>query len=61
MRYVKDPNVQRASIYSANKAETISIARTICQNQRSKLFIHNMNGQIASCDSYGNDPFPPRG
>ena len=42
-------------------AEAISIARTISQNQGSELFIHNMNGQISSRDSHGNDPFPPRG
>ena len=23
--------------------------------------VHNMNGRIAYGDSYGNDPFPPRG
>ena len=58
---VKAANSQRASAHSATKAEAISIARTISQNQGSELFIHNLNGQIASRDSHGNDPFPPRG
>lgn len=58
---VKAANAQRASAHAETKAEAISIARTISQNQGSELFIHNMNGQIASRDSHGKDPFPPRG
>ena len=58
---VKAAYAQRASAHSTTKAEAISIARTISQNQGSELFIHNMNGQISSRDSHGNDPFPPRG
>ncbi len=58
---VKAAKAQRASAHTNTKAEAISIGRTISQNQGSELFIHNMNGQIASRDSHGNDPFPPRG
>ena len=58
---VKAANAQRASAHSETKAEAISIARTISQNQGSELFIHNANGQIASRDSHGKDDFPPRG
>lgn len=58
---VKAANAQRASAHTATKEEAVSIARTISQNQGSELFIHNMNGQISSRDSHGNDPFPPRG
>lgn len=58
---VKIANAYRASAHSATKAEAISIARKLSQNQNSELFIHTMNGQIASRDSHGNDPFPPRG
>lgn len=58
---VKAANAQRASAHSTTKAEAISITRTINKNQGSELFIHNMNGQISSRDSHGNDPFPPRG
>ena len=35
--------------------------REIAINQGSELFIHRPNGQIRDRDSYGNDPFPPRG
>ena len=43
------------------QAEAIAKAREISKNQRSELFIHGQNGQIRERDSYGNDPFPPRG
>ena len=58
---VKAANAQQASAHAETKAEAISIARTISQNQSSELFIHNMNGQISSRDSHGKDTFPPRG
>lgn len=36
-------------------------ARNIARNQGSELFIHRPNGQIRDRDSYGNDPYPPKG
>ncbi|MBH1956454.1 DUF2188 domain-containing protein [Candidatus Saccharibacteria bacterium] len=30
-------------------------------NQPSELIIHNADGTIAERETYGNDPFPPRG
>lgn len=41
--------------------EAIQIAREIAQNQQSELLIHGRNGQIRERDSFGNDPFPPKG
>lgn len=41
--------------------EAIDAGREIAQNQNSELFIHRQNGQIRERNSYGNDPFPPRG
>lgn len=58
---VKTDNAQRASAHTNTKEEAISIARKISKNQGSELFIHNKDGQIASRDSHGNDPFPPKG
>ncbi|WP_428844897.1 DUF2188 domain-containing protein [Klebsiella pneumoniae] len=31
------------------------------RNQESELVIHRPNGQIRDRDSYGKDPFPPKG
>ena len=41
--------------------ESIERAREISRNQQSELFIHGRNGRIRERDSYGNDPFPPKG
>lgn len=41
--------------------EAINRAREIARNQESELLIHGRNGQIRDRNSYGNDPFPPKG
>ncbi len=53
-------NKKLTSIHDTQK-EAINDARDIARNQNSELFIHGRNGQIRERDSYGNDPFPPRG
>lgn len=50
--------------YTANmetKNEAIVKARRIAKNKRSELVIHNKNGKISERNSYGNDPYPPKG
>jgi hypothetical protein len=41
--------------------EAITIAKQIAKNQQSELIIHRPNGQIRDKESYGNDPYPPKG
>ena len=36
-------------------------ARKIAITQRAEVVIHRPNGQIRDKDSYGNDPYPPKG
>jgi Uncharacterized protein conserved in bacteria (DUF2188) len=36
-------------------------ARDIAINQKSEVVIHGENGRIRARNSYGNDPFPPKG
>lgn len=43
------------------QAEAIDAGREIARNQGSELLVHGRGGRIRSRDSYGNDPFPPRG
>lgn len=43
------------------QSEAIEIARPIAQHQWSELFIHRPNGQIRDRDSFGHDPYPPKG
>ncbi|WP_407933779.1 DUF2188 domain-containing protein [Draconibacterium orientale] len=41
--------------------EAINTAREIAKNQQSEMIVHRPNGQIRDKDSYGNDPYPPKG
>ena len=43
------------------QAEAEAAAREIAINQRSEVVIHRPDGRIRDKNSYGNDPFPPRG
>jgi hypothetical protein len=45
----------------STQTQAIEIARSIAQNQGSEMIIHRPNGQIRGRNSYGNDPFPPKG
>ncbi len=58
---VKKGGSQRATRVTQTQKEAIDIARRIAKNQKTELIIHRTNGQIRRKDSYGNDPFPPRG
>ena len=57
---VKRNNVGRASAHTDTKDQAVHIGRTISQNQKTELVIHNKNGKISNPDSHGNDPCPPR-
>lgn len=41
--------------------EAINAAREIAKNQQSEMTVHRPNGQIRDKNSYGNDPYPPKG
>ena len=58
---VKGENNTRATVRTDTQAKAIQRAREIARNQESELFINGKNGRIRERDSYGNDPFPPRG
>lgn len=51
----------RATSVHDTQRDAIDAARGIAQNQHSELLIHGRNGQIRDRDSYGSDPFPPKG
>ena len=58
---IKGANNSKATKRTETQAEAISIARNIAINNKSELLIHNKGGKIRQKNSYGNDPFPPRG
>lgn len=43
------------------QAEAIKKATEIAKNQNSEMFLHGRNGQIRERNSFGNDPYPPKG
>ena len=58
---VKGAGNSRATVRPATQREAIPVAREISKNQKSEVIIHRSNGQIREKNSYGNDPFPPKG
>lgn len=58
---VKGAGNGRATIRTTTQSDAINIARDIAINQKSEVVIHRLNGQIRDKNSYGNDPFPPKG
>ena len=53
-------NSKATKIVKTQKEATI-IAREIAKNQSSEMFIHGKDGQIRERNTYGKDPFPPKG
>lgn len=58
---VKGAGNTRATVRTSTQREAAAIARNIAINQSSERIIHRPNGQIRAKNSYGNDPFPPKG
>ena len=58
---VKAAGASRATVRTDTQIEASAIGRQIAINQGSELFVHNRQGQIRDRNSYGNDPFPPKG
>jgi hypothetical protein len=58
---VRGAGSDRATRIVETQKEAIQIAREIARNQETEMFIHRENGQIRERNSYGNDPFPPKG
>ena len=58
---VKGAGNSRATVRTTTQKAAIAEARVIAQNQKYEMVIHRPNGKIRAKDSYGNDPFPPRG
>lgn len=58
---VKGEGNSKATKITDTQQEAINHAREIAKNQESELLIHGKDGKIRERDSYGNDPFPPKG
>lgn len=59
---VKKEESDKATKNFNTQLEAIKVAKGFAKNQEVELVIHQKkNGQIREKNSYGNDPFPPRG
>ncbi len=58
---VKGAGNGKATKVHATQSEAIVHAKRIARNQSSELLIHGRNGRIRERNSYGRDPYPPRG
>lgn len=57
---VKGENNSKATVIVDSQREAIKIAREIAKNQSSELRVQDRNGKFRMCNSYGNDPCPPK-
>ena len=51
----------RAVPWTGSQEAAIDRAREIARNEQAEVVIHGRDGKIRDSDSYGHDPFPPRG
>lgn len=58
---VKGAGNSKATKVVGTQAEAIELAREIAINQGSEMLIHGQNGQIRERNTYGDDPYPPKG
>lgn len=58
---VKSTGASKAAAITETKAEAKEIATRIAQNQGAELVVQRQDGTIQEKNSFGNDPFPPKG
>lgn len=58
---VRKAGAERTTRVYDTQDEAIREARKIAQNQGTELYIHGRDGRIRERNSYGSDPFPPKG
>ena len=58
---VRGAGSQRATSIHPTQETAAETARDIARNQGAELLIHRPNGRIRERNSYGTDPFPPKG
>lgn len=57
---VRGANNSKATRIVSTQGEAISIAREIARNQHSEMRVQGRDGRFRTCNSYGNDPCPPK-
>ena len=58
---VRRAGAERASgVYSTQK-EAIARGKELAKNQGTELYVHGEDGRIRERNTYGKDPYPPKG
>ena len=57
---VKPAGAQPSSTHDTQR-EAIEQAKSVAKEQRTELFIHRRDGTIRERNTYGRDPYPPKG
>ncbi|MBT7641750.1 MAG: DUF2188 domain-containing protein [Rhodobiaceae bacterium] len=57
----KRGGAKKASAAYDTQAEAISRARELAKNSSGEVIVQGKNGQIREKNSYGKDPYPPKG
>ena len=58
---VRTSGASKASRVFSTQAEAIQFGRSAAQKERTELYVHRKDGTIRERNSYGKDPFPPKG
>ena len=58
---VRAAGSKRVTSVHRTQTEAIDAARSIAQHQKVELLIHGRDGTIRERNSYGADPYPPKG
>jgi hypothetical protein len=58
---VKKAGSSKSTSLHATQGEAIKAATEIARNQKTELYIHGRDGRIRERNSFGGDPYPPKG
>ncbi len=58
---VHQTDTKRDSLHAVNKASAVKRAIEIAKKNDAELRVQNKDGKISQSNTYGRDPFPPRG
>lgn len=58
---VRKAGASRASGTYGTQKEAVRKATDIAKNQGTEVYVHGRDGRIRERNSYGRDPFPPKG
>ncbi len=58
---VKSANGKNPTSVHNTQKEAIEVGKRIARSQQSELIVHRIDGTIREKNSYGKDPYPPKG